>query len=144
MSALMERETLFFSVSMSMILASTSWPTVRTLLMLVTLSVEIWEMWIRPSTPGMICANAPNSVMLTIVALITSPIWYSSTNFVQGFSSGSLAERETLFFSGSKDLTITVILSPSLTMSLGWPTLFQVSSLVLTRPSTGPMSTNTP
>ena len=43
MSALMERETLFFSVSMSMILASTSWPTVRTLLMLVNLSVEIWD-----------------------------------------------------------------------------------------------------
>ncbi len=33
------------------------------------------EMWIRPSTPGRISANAPKVISLTILASTTSPIW---------------------------------------------------------------------
>ena len=37
------------------------------------LSQEIWLMWIRPSIPGRILANAPNDARPTILALQSVP-----------------------------------------------------------------------
>ena len=72
----MERETRFFSKSMSVILTLTVSPTFRTSCGFSILLSAIWEMWIRPSMPGRIFANAPNVVMPTMVASHTVPTGY--------------------------------------------------------------------
>ena len=57
----------------AVILTSTSSPTLSTSAGVLILSQEIWLMWIRPSIPGRILANAPNDARPTILALQSVP-----------------------------------------------------------------------
>ena len=52
---------------MSMIIASTTSPTASLSETFAIRSLAIWLMWIKPSTPGMICAKAPKVVIETIL-----------------------------------------------------------------------------
>ena len=54
-------------------LASTTWPSLRTSPGFSIRRSAIWEMWIRPSTPGTTSAKAPNCISFTIRTEATSP-----------------------------------------------------------------------
>ena len=86
----MDREILCFSSSIAVIFASTMSPTVRTSSGLPMRRLAIWEMWIRPSTPGSTSANAPKGMSLTMVTFATSPTWKVDMNLFQGLPLGSL------------------------------------------------------
>lgn len=89
-SALIERETFCFSSSMPTIFALT---TSSTLITSFTFSIfwsAIWLMWIRPSTPGTICANAPKDVVPTTLTSQTSSTAYLDLKMFHGFSSSVL------------------------------------------------------
>ena len=127
-SARIEMLILFDSSSMSIILTSTTSPTETISLTFSTFLSASCEMWIRPSTPSIICANAPKLVVETIVALTTSSTAYCDLKISQGLSSAFLKPREILFSSALRSLMYTSRVSPTETTSLGCLTRFHESS----------------
>ena len=87
------------SVSISVILALTTWPIDKTSSALAICFWQIWEIWTRPSTPSSNSTNAPKSTRRTTLPSTISERWYLSLAKTQGFCCASFKEREILFFS---------------------------------------------
>ncbi len=87
--ARIDREIFCFSLSMLVIFASTTSPTLSTSEGWPMRRLAIWEMWIRPSVPGSTSAKAPKGISLTILTFAISPTWrWVSVNTFQGFRFG--------------------------------------------------------
>ena len=71
----MDREIFFFSSSTAVIFASTISPSESTSPGFSMRRSAIWEMWMRPSTPGTTSAKAPKVISFTIRTLAVSPTW---------------------------------------------------------------------
>ena len=70
-------------------------------------------MCIKPSTPGIIWANAPKGLIEIILVSIISPTLNLLLNINHGSSSSYLHVKASLLFSLSMLLTVTSISSPT-------------------------------
>ena len=143
--SLIDNEMFSFSLSILMIFTSTSSPFLNSVLHFAFGSQEASSLCNKPSTSP-IDTNAPKSVKVAILPLITSPTLCSLVNLVKGFSCKFFKDTLNLFCSTFNSITSTLISSPIVKSSFGFfKFLFHEISEICNKPSMSfPKSTNAP
>ena len=145
LSCLMLKEIRFLSTSTSITTASTASPILNSCEGCLIFSVhEISEIWTRPWIPSSNSTKAPYFWIATILPVILLPTLYLPWTWLHGSDVNCFIPRDTLFLSLLMLKILTLISSPTWYNSDGCPIFPQDISVIWTRPSIPPRSTNMP